>query len=138
MSIEAMKQALEAMGLMGADLICEAAHHGKKDRHGIGEPCHIQQRWHKAFDALRTAIAEAEKQEPVLKPCWYESKEKTMCRKCGQVHAEAIPPAAQWVGLTDEEIEREWQFLHDEEGNPPDEHDFARAIEAAHGIGEKK
>jgi len=45
-------------------------------------------------------------QEPVaLKPCWYESKEKTMCRKCGQVHAEAIPPAAQrqWVGLTDED-----------------------------------
>lgn len=28
-----------------------------------------------------------------------------MCRKCGQVHAEAIPPAAQrqWVGLTDEQ-----------------------------------
>ena len=41
--------------------------------------------------------------------------------------------------LTDEQIEREWQFLHDEEGNPPDLHDFARAIEAAHGItGEKK
>ena len=32
--------------------------------------------------------------------------------------------------LTDEEIEREWQFLYDEEGNPPDHHDFARAIEA--------
>lgn len=36
--------------------------------------------------------------------------------------------------LSDEQIEREWQFLHDEEGNPPDQHDFARAIEAAHGI----
>ena len=36
--------------------------------------------------------------------------------------------------MTDEQIEREWQFLHDEEGNPPDHHDFARAIEAAHGI----
>lgn len=33
--------------------------------------------------------------------------------------------------LTDDEIEREWQFLHDEEGNPPDQHDFARAIEQA-------
>jgi hypothetical protein len=63
MSIEAMKQALEVMGLMGADLICEAAHHKKKDLHEIGEPCPIQQRWHKAFDALRTAIAEAEKPE---------------------------------------------------------------------------
>lgn len=61
-----------------------------------------------AMPALRTAIEAAEKQEPVLKPCWYESKEKTMCRKCGQVHAEAIPPAAQrqWVGLDEEEIKR--------------------------------
>jgi hypothetical protein len=40
--------------------------------------------------------------------------------------------------LTDEQIEREWQFLHDEEGNPPDHHDFARAIEAAHKIGVEK
>lgn len=32
--------------------------------------------------------------------------------------------------LSDEQIECNWQFLHDEEGNPPDEHDFARAIEA--------
>ncbi len=38
--------------------------------------------------------------------------------------------------LTLREIEREWQFLHDEEGNQPDHHDFARAIEAAHGIKE--
>ena len=40
--------------------------------------------------------------------------------------------------LTDEQIEREWQFLHDEEGNHPDHSDFARAIEATHGIGIKK
>ena len=40
--------------------------------------------------------------------------------------------------LTDEQIEREWQFLHDEEGNHPDHSDFARAIERAHGIGIKK
>lgn len=94
MSIEVMKQALEAMGLMGADLICEAAHHGKKDRHGIGEPCHIQQRWHKAFDALRTAIAEAEK-----------SNIKQV------IHLYDEPPAAQrqWVGLTEAEI-NEWDY----------------------------
>lgn len=42
-----------------------------------------------------TALPAAPVQEPVaLKPCWYESKEKTMCRKCGQVHAEAIITAA--------------------------------------------
>lgn len=33
--------------------------------------------------------------------------------------------------LTDDEIDREWQFGHDEEGNPPNHDDFARAIEAA-------
>jgi len=45
---------------------------------------------------------QVEQQEPVaLKPCWYESKEKTMCRKCGQVHAEAIPTAAQQPTQTD-------------------------------------
>ena len=49
----------------------------------------------------------------------------------------AAPPAVVHP-LTDEQIEREWQFLHDEEGNHPDHSDFARAIEAAHGIGIKK
>ncbi len=61
------------------------------------------------YDEARTAIKEAlaqPEQEPVaLKPCWYESKQEKMCRKCGQVHAEAIsPPQRTWVGLTDEEI----------------------------------
>lgn len=36
--------------------------------------------------------------------------------------------------LTDDMFERIWEFLHDEKGNPPDPHDFARAIERAHGI----
>ncbi len=71
MSIEAMKQAIEAFEI--------AAEGGGVNFHAYAEE-------------LRQAIAEAEKQEPVLKPCWYESKEKTMCRKCGQVHAEAILP----------------------------------------------
>ena len=43
-------------------------------------------------------------------------------------------PPAVVEPLTDEQIEREWQFLHDEEGNHPDHSDFARAIERAHGI----
>lgn len=30
--------------------------------------------------------------------------------------------------LTDEDVERNWQFLHDEEGNSPDPHVFAQAI----------
>lgn len=46
------------------------------------------------------------------------------------VYTSLLPPAEVPL-LTNDEIEREWQFLHDEEGNPPDQHDFARAIEQA-------
>jgi hypothetical protein len=60
MSIEAMKQAVRVMGLIGADLICEVAHHEKKDRHELGEPCPVKQRFHEAFQTLRAAIEQAE------------------------------------------------------------------------------
>ena len=72
--------------------------------------------WHVAANLVRAEFlpdndtSEKRVQKSVLKPCGYESKEKTMCRKCGQVHAEAIfdnsPPATrrEWVGLTDEDI----------------------------------
>ena len=59
------------------------------------------------------------------------------CDECKQFYTTPQPTQAQAgaVPLTDEQIEREWQFLHDEEGNHPDHSDFARAIERAHGIG---
>ncbi len=115
-------------------------------------------------DSAITAIKQARSapvQEPIaLKPCWYESKEKTMCRKCGQVHAEAIPPAAQtatvlqqayrtsdaytvgfkdgqaaqrqWQSLTDEDREDAWRnALHEAAiGESTATKCFARAIEA--------
>lgn len=59
-----MQQALEAMGTVGADWICEASHHAKKDQHKWGEPCPLQQRWHTAYQALRERLAQPE-QEPV-------------------------------------------------------------------------
>jgi hypothetical protein len=54
----AMEMAFEAMGLVGADLICEVSHHKKSERHSTFEACPIQDRWHKAFAALRAALAE--------------------------------------------------------------------------------
>ncbi|CAB4137276.1 hypothetical protein UFOVP768_42 [uncultured Caudovirales phage] len=60
-----VKLVLEAMGLIGADLVCEAAHHEKADRHGIGEPCPIQARWHHAFATLREALVEQPAQQVV-------------------------------------------------------------------------
>ena len=78
-ALEALKMAQKAMGLIGADLVCEAAHHEKKDRHQIGEPCPIQARWHQAFAAIREALAQSrsDEEQPASKP---------------------------WVGLTDEEV----------------------------------
>ena len=55
---EAAQQALEAMGSVGADWVCEASRHAKKDQHKGGEPCPLQQRWHVAYQALRAALAE--------------------------------------------------------------------------------
>lgn len=62
---KAARMALEVAGLIGADLVCDAAHHKKADRHGIGEPCPVQARWHHAFAALRQALEQPAQQEPV-------------------------------------------------------------------------
>lgn len=51
-----LRQAYKAMGLIGADLVCEAAHHNKEDRHAIGEPCLIQKRWHETFAAIKERL----------------------------------------------------------------------------------
>jgi len=95
---EALKLALEALDTASHGLYKATPHF---DTHKMIEQVEA------SITAIKQALA-APVQEPVeLKPCWYESKEKTMCRKCGQVHAEAIPPAAQrqWVGLTLEDKE---------------------------------
>ena len=65
---------------------------------------------------------------------WSEAAGEALERFAALVRTAALEDAAQRQPLTDGEIEREWQFLHDEEGNPPDHHEFVRAIEAAHGI----
>lgn len=51
-----LRQVQRVMGLMGADLICGAAHHEKADQHDIGDPCPIQKRWHEVFAALRERL----------------------------------------------------------------------------------
>lgn len=54
----ALRQAVEAMGTVGADLVCEASHHEKKNRHAMGEECPLQQRWHIAFTTAKQALGE--------------------------------------------------------------------------------
>ena len=75
---------------------------------------------------LRTAIAEAEKQEPV-------------CEYCGGDRF-TTPPAAQRQPLTDGEMHTAYITATDQTLRPQDVRlafAFARAIEAAHGIGGK-
>jgi hypothetical protein len=93
MSIDAMKQALEALDSDNPDIQLRAA------------------------IALRTAIAEAERQEPVA---WLLARHEIVYFEFEEwMHHSTItpvytaPPAAQrqWVGLTDEEIEAEFGFI---------------------------
>ena len=97
MSIEAMKQALEALD-------------------GLSEPYDVL----KAQDALRTAIAEAEKQEPVA---WRHEKfyEGASGWFYADWHSEGLnPPSAQLLYTTPPAARREWVGLTDEQINQYD------------------
>jgi hypothetical protein len=131
MSITVMKQALEALeNLQG---LCS-------EESGFVEQVTI---WTPdAIYALRTAIAEAEKQEPVA---WQGVYDKTdlYYRKPVQGDVRPLyttPFAAQRKPLTEDQIDDIWNRYCDEMGEASinDAYDIARAIEAAHGItGEK-
>ena len=121
MSIEAMKQALEAL------------------EHTLNNSIWRDQTF-EAITALRQAIKEAEKQEPVA--CGYDET----TGNCTQVNCcYTHPPKRE--PLTDEEIEGEWERItghsiidsYRDKGrtmflSPSEVFAFARAIEAAHGI----
>ena len=128
MTIEAMKQALEAL---------EAAHPKPYNESVIS---HVE-----AITALRTAIAEAEKQEPVAEVVEDDFSKQVVgigrwLKLQNGTKLYTTPPAAQrqWVGLTEKEIADIWdeQFFHITDMSLAI--DFVRDIEAAHGIGEKK
>jgi hypothetical protein len=130
MSIEAMKLALEALELV--------------DGYVMGK--------HEAMEALRDAIEQAEKQEPVA---WFTEDHRedksatTYSKKMSERWKEkgwpvtplyTAPPQRSWQGLTDEEIKTAWSQLWYDLNNgkfaasdDPSRHTtvmFARAIEA--------
>ena len=137
---ELMQQALEAMGTVGANWICEASHHAKKDQHKWGEPCPLQQRWHIAYQALRERLAQPE-QEPVAWLVQYSNKHEFVWGQKPQWIADAIGieplyTTPQRQPLTDEEIRLiAWgDFGVDQKKHLAEVLPLARAIEAAHGI----
>ena len=75
--IEAMKQALEAF------------------EDFVDDP-RAQEQINASITALRQAIADFEKQEPVACDC----NQGQVCHICDPI----IPPKREWVGLTDEEV----------------------------------
>ena len=118
--IETMKQALDALE--------DATTHNDS-----------AEKWRRhltAMDALRRAIEQAEKQEPVAcqhKRYTVDEHEQTgTCYDCGAqgrmrfVVYETAPPKREWQGLTQEDIDI--AFDDTQEGGGFD--DFARAIEA--------
>ena len=104
MSVEAMKQALNALNTTNTHPISSHEQYDKE-------------MW--AMEALEDAIADAE-----------EVTVDWEAVAADQAMTIAMMRQREWQGLTDDEIGLEWHYLHDDEGNSPDEWVFARAIEA--------
>jgi hypothetical protein len=148
MSIEAMKQALEALEMLARYENPETKIQVRKPKDG--GPI-VTMYPHKvatdAADALRTAIEQAETQEqaPMAYLCenavghkYFRWKKPSSTYK--PIALYTTSSAAQRQPLTEEQIEDIWNRYCDEMGEASinDAYDIARAIEAAHGIGEKK
>jgi hypothetical protein len=93
MSIEVMKQALEALCLTNNEIV----------------PDDIEKQREAAIEALRQAIEQAEQQEPVA---WLDAEfsqayavdELSDPSGTGFLPLYTAPPKREWVGLTDEEV----------------------------------
>lgn len=115
---EALKLALEALEQHGTPFL------------------HHEDAYSNSLNALRQAIADAEKQEPVA---WMrEDEDCTDCIVWEQTEEHTIPlytSPPQRKPLTDEQIDEIYFKSSLEVANRCDDiYDFARAIEAAHGI----
>jgi hypothetical protein len=110
MSVEAMKQALEALEVVPIPLA--------KGRRALEA----------AMDTLRQAIEQAEKQEPVAYIEHHKGGDNLRWEEVNHEYAKATPlytapPQREWIGLTDEEVSETLTEHHGWQ-------QFAKAIEA--------
>jgi len=93
---EEAQQVLDAMNSVAIEEhLCNAAHHPKKDRHGINDPCPVAKRFNKAVETLRARLAQPEPDE--IK--WDASAPLVM-----NPHPAFAKSQREWQGLTDEDI----------------------------------
>jgi hypothetical protein len=55
---EVMQQTLEALENVNPSLVCEMAHHPKKDQHGIGQKCPLEIRHLETIAAIKEVLAQ--------------------------------------------------------------------------------
>jgi len=133
---EALRLALEALENITSVSICEATHHAKKDRHLLCEECPNEVRHLKAINAIKAALEAKDEPVPVaivevFGKDWrldYMALPVGKHKLYAQQYTYTTPP--QRKPLTEEEITEIFSttkgldfYLN-----------FARAIEAAHGI----
>jgi hypothetical protein len=130
MSIEVMRQALEALERAVSTCFDRRVHEDVMSR-----PEHFI---NQTITALRTAIAEAESVKPIAWANINKHGDITHTNNkrmpWSKTPLYTTPPAAQRQPLTKDEIGQIWQDIDGSEGMLMR---FARAIEAAHGIGGK-
>ena len=139
MSIEAMKQALEALEkLFGIPEQFTGKGAGDVAVWTLGGSYRAQQ----AIPVLRQAIAEEEKQEPVachtckgLGRIYMGCGSWIHCDTCNTTGKATTPPKREWVGLQPLQVDKDgWYWLSENECIHVD---LIRKVEAAHGIKEE-
>ena len=103
---KAARQALDAMGLIGADLVCGASIHQKvAELHGDGDVCPVSLRWHAAFAALESTLAQ-QKAEPVAIPGAIPMTEVAARSRSMPERSEALERARERLDRAEPVVER--------------------------------
>jgi hypothetical protein len=137
---EALRLALEALELVIVDFVCKSAHHAKKDRHELFEPCPVVERYKQTITAIKEALKQ-EQDEPVALVAEVHISRYTIEWTNGPLpEGTKLYAKPQRKPLTDEHIDEIpfALFEQDQNGMSATEalREFARAIEFAHGIKE--